>query len=387
MLKKEEMRNWITLIIIAVFSYWTATNINTIINIIRKLISVLSPFILGLIIAFILNIPMTKIENFLNKLIKNNKGKVRIISIILSLVIFLLIIGFVLLLLIPEVIESIENLISIAPSLINDIENWIINLLDKYPDLQIEIEKIFDKSSLDTIIPSTLNYIVNGTVSIITRLVSGIITTFTAVVFSIYILSQKEYVIEGTKKLMNAYLPSKIQTRMIEIGRLSNQTFSKFISGQCVEAIILGSIFFVVLSILRFPYALIISVLTTITALIPIFGAMIAMAIGAVLIAIESPLQAAIFIVIFQVIQQIEGNFIYPKVVGKSVGLSPMWTLFAITIGGSLFGIVGMLTFLPLASICYALLKDDVLKRINQKHSLYTKSTSKEKTSLKEINN
>lgn len=387
MLKKEEMRNWITLIIIAVFSYWTATNINTIINIIRKLISVLSPFILGLIIAFILNIPMTKIENFLNKLIKNNKGKVRIISIILSLVIFLLIIGFVLLLLIPEVIESVENLISIAPSLINDIENWIINLLDKYPDLQIEIEKIFDKSSLDTIIPSTLNYIVNGTVSIITSLVSGIITTFTAVVFSIYILSQKEYVIEGTKKLINAYLPSKIQTRMIEIGRLSNQTFSKFISGQCVEAIILGSIFFVVLSILRFPYALIISVLTTITALIPIFGAMIAMAIGAVLIAIESPLQAAIFIVIFQVIQQIEGNFIYPKVVGKSVGLSPMWTLFAITIGGSLFGIVGMLTFLPLASICYALLKDDVLKRINQKHSLYTKSTSKEKTSLKEINN
>lgn len=387
MLKKEEMRNWITLIIIAVFSYWTATNINTIINIIRKLISVLSPFILGLIIAFILNIPMTKIENFLNKLIKNNKGKVRIISIILSLVIFLLIIGFVLLLLIPEVIESIENLISIAPSLINDIENWIINLLDKYPDLQIEIEKIFDKTSLDTIIPSTLNYIVNGTVSIITSLVSGIITTFTAVVFSIYILSQKEYVIEGTKKLMNAYLPSKIQKRMIEIGRLSNQTFSKFISGQCVEAIILGAIFFVVLSILRFPYALIISVLTTITALIPIFGAMIAMAIGAVLIAIESPLQAAIFIVIFQVIQQIEGNFIYPKVVGKSVGLSPMWTLFAITIGGSLFGIVGMLTFLPLASICYALLKDDVLKRINQKHSLYTKSTSKEKTSLKEINN
>ena len=387
MLKKEEMRNWITLIIIAVFSYWAATNINTIINIIRKLISVLSPFILGLIIAFILNIPMTKIETFLNKLIKNNKGKVRIISIILSLVIFLLIIGFVLLLLIPEVIESIENLISIAPSLINDIENWIINLLDKYPDLQIEIEKIFDKSSLDTIIPSTLNYIVNGTVSIITSLVSGIITTFTAVVFSIYILSQKEYVIEGTKKLMNAYLPSKIQKRMIEIGKLSNQTFSKFISGQCVEAIILGAIFFVVLSILRFPYALIISVLTTITALIPIFGAMIAMAIGAVLIAIESPLQAAIFIVIFQVIQQIEGNFIYPKVVGKSVGLSPMWTLFAITIGGSLFGIVGMLTFLPLASICYALLKDDVLKRINQKHSLYTKSTSKEKTSLKEINN
>ena len=185
---------------------------------------------------------------------------------------------------------------------------------------------------------------------------------------------------------MNAYLPVKIQTITIEIGRLSNQTFSKFISGQCVEAIILGTIFFVVLSILRFPYALIISVLTTITALIPIFGAMIAMAVGAVLIAIESPLQAAIFIVIFQVIQQIEGNFIYPKVVGKSVGLSPMWTLFAITIGGSLFGIIGMLTFLPIASICYALLKDDVSKKIEEK-LLDTKNTSKDKTSLKEETN
>ena len=386
MLKKEEMRKWITLIIIAVFSYWFATNIDLILNILTKLVTALKPFILGLITAFILNIPMTKIENILNKLIKNDKGKVRIISIVISLVIFISIIGFVLLLLIPEIIESIENLIKIAPSIIYDIETWTINLLDKYPDLQIEIQKIFDKVNLDTIVPSTLNYIVNGTISFLTNLVSGIITTFTAVVFSIYILSQKEYIIEGTKKLMNAYLPSKIQTRTIEIGRLSNQTFSKFISGQCVEAIILGSIFFVVLSILRFPYALIISVLTTITALIPIFGAMIAMAVGAVLIAIESPLQAAIFIVIFQVIQQIEGNFIYPKVVGKSVGLSPMWTLFAITIGGSLFGIIGMLTFLPIASICYALLKDDVSKKIEEK-LLDTKNTSKDKTTLKEETN
>ena len=386
MLKKEEMRKWITLIIIAVFSYWFATNIDLILNILTKLVTALKPFILGLITAFILNIPMTKIENILNKVIKNDKGKVRIISIVISLVIFISIVGFVLLLLIPEIIESIENLIKIAPSIINDIETWTINLLDKYPDLQIEIQKIFDKVNLDTIVPSTLNYIVNGTITFLTNLVSGIITTFTAVVFSIYILSQKEYIIEGTKKLMNAYLPAKIQTRTLEIGRLSNQTFSKFISGQCVEAIILGSIFFVVLSILRFPYALIISVLTTITALIPIFGAMIAMAVGAVLIAIESPLQAAIFIVIFQVIQQIEGNFIYPKVVGKSVGLSPMWTLFAITIGGSLFGIIGMLTFLPIASICYALLKDDVSKKIEEK-LLDTKNTSKDKTTLKEETN
>ena len=143
--------------------------------------------------------------------------------------------------------------------------------------------------------------------------------------------------------------------------------FSKFISGQCVEAAILGSIFFVVLSIFRFPYALIISILTTVTALIPIFGAMIAMIIGAILIAITNPIQAVIFIIVFQVIQQIEGNFIYPRVVGKSVGLSPMWTLLAITVGGSLFGIVGMLIGLPLASILYAIIKVNVNNRLKEK--------------------
>jgi len=367
MLKKEEIKQWIILILIAMASYWAVTNLNIIINIISKAIKVLLPFILGLAIAFILNIPMTKIETSLNKIVKNKKFPTRIISIIISLIIFILIIAFILLLLIPEVIDSIENLISIAPNIINDLEHWIINLLDKYPELQTELSKVFETNSLETLIPNLLNYIVNGSITLITNLVSSIITTFTAIVFSIYILSQKEYVINGTKKIMKAYLKPQVVNRMIEIGKLSNQTFSKFISGQCVEAIILGIIMFIAFTLFRFPYALIISVLTTITALIPIFGAIIAMVIGAILIAIESPIQAVIFIIVFQVIQQIEGNFIYPKVVGKSVGLSPMWTLFAITIGGSLFGIIGMLTFLPLASICYALLKDDVANRLNNK--------------------
>lgn len=367
MLKKEEMKQWIILIIVAVLSYWAVTNLTIIGNIFGKILAVLSPFLLGLVISFILNIPMTKIETALNKVIKNKKGTIRIISIIISLVLFIVIIAFVLLLLIPEIIESIQNLIATAPSIITNLEQWVINLLDKYPDLQIEIEKIFANNGADTLIPEILNYVINGAINFITSLVSGIITLFTATVFSIYILSQKEYLINGTKKIMTAYLKPKTINRIVEIGSLSNQTFSKFISGQCVEAVILGSIFFVVLSLFRFPYALIISVLTTITALIPIFGAMIAMVIGAILIAIESPLQALIFIVVFQVIQQIEGNFIYPKIVGKSVGLSPMWTLFAITVGGSLFGIVGMLVFLPLASICYALLKESVTQRLKDK--------------------
>ena len=365
--KKENINNWIPLIIIGIIFYWLINNMTLIGGIIYKIFRVLLPFILGCIIAFILNIPMTKIENKLNKIIKNQKTTIRIISIVLSLILFILIIGFILFLLIPEVIKSIESLIEQAPSIINSAEIWLIDLLDKYPNIQKELQNIFAKNSFDNVLPSTLSYIVNWAINFISSLVSGFAILFTSIVFSIYILSQKEYMLKGTKKVLSAYLPTKTVNKIAEITKLTNTTFHKFVSGQCVEAVILGTIFFVVLSIFKFPYALIISVLTTITALIPIFGAMIAMCIGAILIAIESPLQALIFIIVFQVIQQIEGNFIYPRVVGKSVGLSPLWTLLAITVGGSVWGILGMLTALPIASILYAILKENITKRLKNK--------------------
>ena len=363
-MKKETMKQYIILILIGIISYWAIHNLGVIEEFLLKIGNILLPFILGAVIAFVLNIPMTKIEEFFHKKIKNKKFPTRIISIILSLLLLILIFAFVLFLLIPEVIENIQTLISTLPGVLEKIETWVIDLLDKYPEIQLELKKIFANNSFETMIPTFLEYIVNTAISFIGNLISGIVTLFTAIVFSIYILSQKEYLLRGIQKILTAYLKPSQASKLVEIGKLSNQTFTKFISGQCVEAVILGSIFFVVLSIFRFPYALIISVLTTITALIPIFGAMIAMVIGAILIAINSPLQAIIFIILFQFIQQIENNFIYPKVVGKSVGLSPMWTLCAISIGGSLFGIVGMITALPLASILYALLKNNVNARL-----------------------
>lgn len=187
-------------------------------------------------------------------------------------------------------------------------------------------------------------------------------------VFAIYILSQKEYLQRGIKKLMYAYMKNDHVKKITEIGSLTNQTFSNFISGQCVEAVILGIIFFVVLTLLHFPYALIISVLTSITALIPMFGAMIAMFVGALLIAVTNPLQAILFIVVFQIIQQIENNFIYPKVVGKSVGLASIWTLMTVILGGSLMGISGMIIGLPVASILYAILRNETNEQLKKKN-------------------
>lgn len=373
MKNKEELEKWIILILVAIVSYWAINNLGLIFGIVGKFINVLLPFIIGIALAYILNIPMAKIENFLKKKInkKNNVIPVRVISIVLSLVLLVLIVAFVLLLLIPELVENIELLIQNLPMLISTVEEWIVGLLDKYPEMQYEIQKIFSENTSDNgIIINILNYALNGSINIISSLVSGVVTIFTSLIFAIYMLSQKEQLQRSLKQMIYAYTKKEQADKVMEVGKLSNNIFSKFISGQCLEAVILGCIFFVVLSIFRFPYALIISVLTTITALIPIFGAMIAMVIGAILIAITNPFQAFIFVLVFLVIQQIEGNFIYPKVVGKSVGLSPLWTLLAITVGGGLFGIVGMLIGLPIASIVYSLVTNDANKRLNKNSSI-----------------
>ena len=358
MKNKEELKNWIILIIVAIISYWAINNISLIFGVIGKILKVFMPFILGIVLAYILNIPMVKIENFLKKNIKtkNNKFPYRLISIIVSLMLLIGILSFVAFVLIPELIENIELLIQNIPTLISNVEKWVLGLLDEYPDVQKEIAVTFKETSISGILTSLLNYILNSSINLISGLISGIVTIFTSLVFSIYMLSQKEKLTDSLNKIIKLCFKKRYSDKIFEVGKLSNKVFSKFISGQCLEAVILGFIFFIVLSIFRFPYALIISVLTSITALIPYFGALIAMVVGAILIAITNPIQALIFIAVFQVIQQIENNFIYPKVVGKSVGLSPIWTLLAITVGGGLFGVVGMLIGLPIASILYSLI-------------------------------
>lgn len=369
-LNKKNMKKLMILISFGIILFWVLNNLTVIFAFISHILHLLYPFILGAIIAFILNIPMTKIEKFIKKHQKNKNSKlpVRTISITLSLVIF---VGFILLislLLIPELIENIQLLIKNIPGFIEKIQELILNLVSSYPDIELKIEEVFkNTTNVNNIMVTVLNYVINGSLSFITSLVTSVFTLFTAVVFAVYVLSQKEYLNRGVKKLMYAYMKKEHVDKVMEIATLSNKTFSKFISGQCVEAIILGTIFFITLSLLRFPYALIISVLTTVTALIPMFGAMIAMLVGALLISVTSVWQALLFIVVFQVIQQIENNFIYPKVVGKSVGLASMWTLMAVILGGSILGITGMIIGLPLASILYAILRNETNEKLKDK--------------------
>lgn len=369
MTNKNDIKRLILLIIIGVISYLLISNFEMVFNILDKLIDAIFPFILGIILAFVLNIPMMKIENLLNNLQKKRKRKIpmRVISITISLIIFIVFIIFIAFNLVPELISNIETLIRNIPGMINNAQKYLLGLVKDFPEIQAKVNDLFaNNGKIDDIIVTILNYVVNGSVEFITKMISSIITIFTSLIFAIYMLSQKEYLISGIKKVLSAYLNKKTYNKVINISKLANKTFSNFVSGQCLEAVILGVILFVVLSIFRFPYALLISVLTTITALIPIFGALIAGAVGAVLIATINPVQALIFIIVFLIVQQIEGNLIYPKVVGKSVGLSPIWTLLAVTVGGSLFGILGMLIGLPLASILYALFKKDINIRLEE---------------------
>lgn len=369
-LNKRNMKKLMILISFGIILFWALTNLSIIFGFLSHLLHLLYPFILGAVIAFILNIPMTKIENFIKKHQKGNKSKlpVRTISITLSLVIFVGVIILISFLLIPELIENIQLLIKNIPGFIENIQNWVLDLVDNYPDIKLRVEEVFkDTTNVNNIMVTVLNYVINGSLSFVTSLITSVFTLFTAVVFAVYTLSQKEYLSRGIKKIMYAYMKKEHVEKVMEIATLSNKTFSKFISGQCVEAIILGTIFFLTLTVLHFPYALIISVLTAVTALIPMFGAMIAMLIGALLISVTSIWQALLFIVVFQIIQQIENNFIYPKVVGKSVGLASMWTLMAVILGGSLLGITGMIIGLPLASILYAILRNETNEKLRSK--------------------
>ena len=369
---KNDYKRIIMLILIGVLAYLMLSNFEFVIAILVKIKDAIFPFVLGIVLAFVLNIFMTKIENLLNKAQEKRKKKIptRGISIAISLIIFVLGLTFIALELVPELVNNINSLIKNIPTIFQNIENYIMKMLEDFPQVQDKIKDIFsDTANINNLLVNILNYIANGFVGFVTNFVTSIITIFTSLIFAIYMLSQKEELIGGCKKFIYAYLPKKKADKLMEIGKLSNYTFTKFVSGQCLEALILGCIFFVILTLFRFPYALLISVLTTITALIPIFGALIAMVIGAVLIATVNPLQALLFVGLYLIIQQIEGNVIYPKVVGKSVGLSPIWTLLAVTVGGNLFGIPGMLIGLPLASIVYALIKKDVNSKVKDKNN------------------
>ena len=253
-----------------------------------------------------------------------------------------------------------ENILPKIEQLVKD-EPIIADWVNQLESVEINWDSIMN--NIISFLKNGAGNMLNSTFNVAGSIISGVVNGVIAFVFALYILSQKERLANQGKRIISAYLPVSVGDRLLEICSLLYKNFSSFITGQCLEAVILGSMFVVSMSLARMPYALMVGVLIAVTALIPIVGAFIGCAVGAFLILINNPLQALWFVILFLVLQQIEGNLIYPKVVGNSVGLPSIWVLMAVSIGGSLFGVSGMLMFIPLMSTCYALLRESVNKR------------------------
>ena len=338
---------------------------------------VILPFATGGAIAFILNVPMKFIERKLFSEAKAQKkiwaiNLARPISFILALCFVIGIIGIVVFVVVPELGRTIMNLGKTLQEVIPQIQAWATNMFEDNPELVAYINSL--EFEWDTILGNLVNFLKNGAGSVLggtmeaaKSIISGVSTFFIAFVFSCYVLFQKEKLSVQVRKLMYAFLPVDWTDILIALGSVTHKTFSSFLTGQCLEAVILGLMFFIVLSIFSFPYVLLISVLIAFTALIPVFGAFIGCGVGTLLILLVNPMKGLIFVAVFLVLQQVEGNFIYPHVVGNSVGLPSIWVLAAVSVGGSLMGVVGMLIFIPIVSVIYTILRGIVNRRLKEK--------------------
>lgn len=361
------MRKILRILLIAILFYWALHNISGILTFLGHVLELLVPFLIGIGVVVVVNIPMTFFERKVVKLKK--PGLRRALSLVLSLIIMIGVVGLVLFIVIPELGSAIGSLIETLPAFLEGAMAYMMGILQRLPNADVLIERAeLNWETLSTtlvgFITGASSAIMNSGVGIFSSLITGIINFFVGFIFAIYILFHKEKLGKQMRMLMYAYMPTGTVDRILEIAELTNTTFAKFLTSQTMEAGILGSMFLVSMTVFRFPYALVISLLVTVTALIPIVGSFIALGIGFLLILVTDPIQALWFVGLFLVLQQTEGDIIYPKVVGNAIGLPAIWVLAAVIIGGDLMGILGMFLGVPIASVVYVLLKDAVKKRL-----------------------
>ena len=379
-LNKENMRKIRWLIAFAVLLYLGIQNLAVVLKYVKLLWGLLLPFVLGGAMAFVLNVPMSFIERHLFGKVreKNNKaGKAasklaRPVSLVLSIVFVILLILIVVLVVAPEigttlvsVVKKVEEDIPLAQKWITDTFNGDSEIVKWASAIEIDPQKILD--SIVSVLKNGADNLVSSTITVTMGIVSMAVNFAIGFVFACYVLLQKEKLGKQVLKATYAILPVKVVEYQSHVCTLASKIFASFITGQCIEAVILGSMFFVTMTIGRFPYAMLIGVLISFTALIPVFGGIIGCWVGFFLILMVSPLKAFMFLGLFVILQQIEGNLIYPHVVGNSVGLPAIWVLVAVTLGGNLMGIVGMLIFIPLVSVLYTLFREWVYARLDKK--------------------
>lgn len=367
---KENDKTPFILVAFGIVLYLVLSNLQIVFNGLAYVSSVAFPFILGSCLAFIINVPMRFFETHVFKKIK--KGK-RALSLIVAL---LCIVGVIILvsgLIIPELVDTIFKLSNNIPGYVKEIQDFLEQHSINKPMVHKYVNQItfdWDKISGELIafLQDSATNMLNSTVSVITNAVQVVVSFALGFVFALNALLQKEKLSTQVKKVLVAFLPERVAKYIVRVGRLSNQAFSSFMSGQCLEAVILGSLIFASMKLLGLPYAVLIAVFIAVMSLIPIIGGFIGCWVGVLLILMVDWKQAIIFIIMFVVVQQFEGNVIYPHVVGNSVGLPAIWVLVAVTIGGNIAGIVGMIFSIPFCSVLYQLFSEVVNKQIKKKN-------------------
>ena len=380
-LDKENMKKIRWLIAFAVLLYLGVQNLGVVLKYVKILWGLILPFVLGGTMAFVLNVPMAFIERHLFGKVKekqDKKGKAarrmaRPVSLVLAIVLVVLAILIVVLVVAPELGRTLVSVVKRVEEEVPVVQKWLTDTFQSDSEIvkwaetiKIEPQKIID--SIASVLKNGADNLVSSTITVTMGLVSMAMNFAIGFVFACYVLLQKEKLGKQVLKASYAILPVKTVEYLRHVCTLASKVFASFITGQCIEAVILGSMFFVSMTIGNFPYAMLIGVLISFTALIPVFGGIIGCWVGFFLILMVSPLKAVAFLVLFLILQQIEGNLIYPHVVGNSVGLPAIWVLVAVTLGGNLMGIVGMLIFIPLVSVLYTLFREWVYERLNKKN-------------------
>lgn len=369
-MEKQKQRFAAILVFGGIAFYFGLTHFSTVVRWIFGLLGLCTPALVGGVIAFLLNVPMCGIENGLKKLFyrrrpeKAGKG-LRLLSLLLTFVCIIVVVALVVLMLIPELQKSIS-------SVAVQIQKNLPGAIDYLYSLGIDTTMLEQQlASID--LKELAGQMINGATSMVGTVVGAVSATISvlgtalfSLVIALYILIDKENLSRQTKKLLYAFVKQPVADKIYHVGTLIREVFGKFLSGQSIEAVVLGVLMFVALSLFRIPYASLIAVLTAVCAFVPYIGAFISCGIGVALILLVNPLQAILCLVVYQVVQFIENQFIYPRVVGSSVGLEPLWTVIAVLVGGEAFGILGMIFFIPVMAVVYILLKETVNGRIER---------------------
>ena len=367
---KRELKRPMLLIAFGVGLYALLMKFDAVLGLLGSVVSILLPVVLGLVIAFILSVPTNGFYKVLRRLCKGKEAKwMGPVSVVLTLLAIVLVLVIVITAAIPALRESIR---SVGELIRSRWPEWLALAQEHWPQwadqlsaLPARLEEL-DWGQMFRQITSGASSLLSSAVDVASATVSGVSTGAFAVVIAIYALLDRKRLVRQSRTLCRAWLKESRAEAVIHVCRLTRDTFSKFLSGQCAEAMILGTLIFIVFSLLRLPYAGLIAMLTGVCAFVPYVGALVACVVGTCLTLLVNPMQALLCLAAYLVVQFVENQFIYPHVVGSSVGLSPLWTLIAALVGGNLFGLFGMVFFVPLTAVLHALIREATRKRMEQ---------------------